>query len=122
MNLSKTVLLDNSDASEIPQNAIITKMNESDEILITIMVRRKSTECTFQEYADGVIFGDNPILSHNELKEKFGASDDDLNLVVDFVKSTTKLRSSSDAPNLVDRKSTRLNSSHTDISRMPSSA
>lgn len=87
MDLNTIILLDNSIPSENSPDSIISPMDENVNITITIMVRRNSDGCSLQEYADGVIFGDNPILTHDELKVRFGATDDDLNLVVEFVES-----------------------------------
>lgn len=87
MDLSKTIILDSSVASKIPDEAIVTSLAAESELSITIMVRRNSDDYNLQEYADSVIAGINPILSHDELKNRFGATDNDLDLVEQFVES-----------------------------------
>ena len=53
----------------------------------------------------------------NFVKDKYGSMDSAMNKVAYYINNYI------DQPNITtDRKSTRLNSSHTDISRMPSSA
>ena len=56
----------------------------SDHIKISLYVVRDTHEngMTLQEYADGVISGEQPILGHDEFVYQFGATDQNLNKVV----------------------------------------
>jgi kumamolisin len=58
-------------------------------ILISVYLRRDTHEngMTLQEYADGIIAGDETILNHKEFVYQFGTTDDDLNKVVAWAES-----------------------------------
>ena len=72
--------------------------------------------------ASGMLNGNGIGVNPNMTSAIFGASSNPLISGITQLQSNIGSLSPTDAASLTDRKSTRLNSSHTDISRMPSSA
>ena len=68
-----------------------TPMNANDEIMISVYLKRDAHEngMTLQEYTDGVIAGTQPILDHDAFVYQFGATDDAIDLVVEWASTNS---------------------------------
>jgi subtilase family serine protease len=86
--MSTLIPLHNSRAT-IPTDAVSVVPKDPTEIIrVTIFVRRPTWNgLTVEQYAGSVVAGVNPVLTRDEFKQKFRASDADLNTVAEFVRT-----------------------------------
>lgn len=61
-------------------------VDASQEIMITVVLKRPLHDngMSLKDYADAVIAGDQPVMSHDDFVYQFGASDDYITLVTDW--------------------------------------